>query len=76
MAGSARRAATESLNRNCSAEKIVGCAGSIQGAVSAVGDLVAWATHDVRGLLGAVECQCWSFAEDDFWVPSRWSRNR
>ena len=38
--------------------------------VSAVGDLVAWATHDVRGLLGAVECPMLVVCgEDDFWVP-------
>jgi len=38
--------------------------------VSAVGDLEAWATHDVRALLGAVECPMLVVrGEDDFWVP-------
>ncbi len=38
--------------------------------VSAVGDLEAWATHDVRRLLGAVGCPMLVVCgEDDFWVP-------
>ena len=65
------RAATESLNRNCSAEKIMELRWQHRGPqVSAVGDLEAWATHDVRALLGAVECPMLVVCgEDDFWVP-------
>ena len=56
------RAATESLNRNCSAEKITELRWQHRGPqVSAVGDLVAWATHDVRG---AARCRRVSDAGD------------
>lgn len=66
-----KRAATEALNRNCSAEKIVELRWQHRGAqASAVGDLEAWATHDVRHLLGAVECPMLVVrGEEDFWVP-------
>ena len=38
--------------------------------VSAVGDLVAWASHDVLAQLAEVQCPMLVVrGEDDFWVP-------
>jgi pimeloyl-ACP methyl ester carboxylesterase len=65
------RAAIESLNRKCSAEKIQELRWQHRGSqVAAVGDLEAWATHDVRALMPKVECPMLVVrGEDDFWVP-------
>lgn len=65
------RAAIESLNRNCSQEKIEELRWQHRNAqVSAVGDLEAWATHDVRDKLKAVACPMLVVrGEDDFWLP-------
>lgn len=65
------RGATESLNRNCPAEKITELRWMHRYAqVSAVGDLEAWVAHDVRERLRAVECPLLVIrGEDDFWVP-------
>ena len=65
------RAAIESLNRKCSATKIEELRWQHRNAqVSAVGDLEAWATHDVRARLKSVACPMLVIrGEDDFWVP-------
>ena len=65
------RAAVESLNRKCSAEKIQELRWQHRNAqVSAVGDLEGWATHDVRAKLKGVACPMLVVrGEDDFWVP-------
>lgn len=65
------RAAIESLNWNCPAEKIEELRWQHRNAqVSAVGDLEAWAQHDVLDRLGEVECPMLVIrGDDDFWVP-------
>ncbi|MGH8012246.1 MAG: alpha/beta fold hydrolase [Candidatus Binataceae bacterium] len=65
------RAAIESLNRHCPAEKIAELRWMHRYAqMSAVGDLEGWASHDVRHLLGVVACPMLVIrGEDDFWVP-------
>jgi len=65
------RAAIESLNWNCPAEKIEELRWQHRNAqVSAVGDLEGWAGHDVLERLGDVECPMLVVrGEDDFWVP-------
>ena len=65
------RAAIESLNRNCPADKIEELRWQHRNAqVSAVGDLEAWATHDVRDKLKGVACPMLVVrGEDDFGLP-------
>ncbi len=65
------RAAIESLNRRCSKEKIVELRWQHRNSqLSAVGDLEAWAKHDVRAKLKNVRCPMLLIrGEDDFWVP-------
>lgn len=65
------RAATESLGRGCSAELREELRWQHRNAqVAAVGDLEGWSRHDVRSLLGAVQCPVLVIrGEDDFWVP-------
>ncbi|MBL6750304.1 MAG: alpha/beta hydrolase [Nevskia sp.] len=65
------RAATESLNRKCPADKIAELRWQHRNSqVSAVGDLEGWARHDVRARLKGVTCPILLIrGEDDFWVP-------
>ncbi len=65
------RAAIESLNWGCSAEKIEELRWQHRNAqVSAVGDLEAWSKHDVLDQLKQVECPMLVIrGDDDFWVP-------
>ena len=65
------RAALESLGRGVSAEKREELRWQHRNSqVSAVGDLVAWAGHDVLRMLGAVQCPLLVVrGDDDFWVP-------
>jgi pimeloyl-ACP methyl ester carboxylesterase len=65
------RAAIESLNWNCPAEKIEELRWQHRNAqVSAVGDLEAWSQHDVLDQLKQVECPMLVVrGDDDFWVP-------
>lgn len=65
------RAAIESLNWHCAAEKIEELRWQHRNAqVSAVGDLEAWASHDVLGRLGEIERPMLVIrGDDDFWVP-------
>ena len=65
------RAAVESLNRQCAPEKIEELRWQHRNAqVSAVGDLEAWASHNVLDRLGEVGCPMLVVrGEDDFWVP-------
>ena len=65
------RAALESLGRGVSAEKREELRWQHRNSqVSAVGDLVAWAGHDVLSMLGAVQCPLLVVrGDDDFWVP-------
>jgi pimeloyl-ACP methyl ester carboxylesterase len=65
------RAAIESLNRQCPPDRIEELRWQHRNAqVSAVGDLEAWAQHDVRAKLKQVACPMLVIrGEDDFWVP-------
>ncbi|MGD9603811.1 MAG: alpha/beta fold hydrolase [Gammaproteobacteria bacterium] len=65
------RAAIESMNRRATAEQVQELRWQHRNAqVSAVGDLEAWATHDVTAKLGGVRCPMLIIrGEDDFWLP-------
>jgi pimeloyl-ACP methyl ester carboxylesterase len=65
------RAAIESLGRRVSAAKRDELRWQHRNAqVAAVGDLEAWAGHDVLAQLGAVQCPMLVIrGDDDFWVP-------
>jgi len=65
------RAAIESMNRNATQEQIQELRWQHRNAqVSAVGDLEAWAQHDVLAKLKGVDCPMLVIrGEDDFWVP-------
>jgi len=65
------RAAIESMGREASEEKRQELRWQHRNAqVSAVGDLEAWAAHDVLAQLPGVQCPMLVVrGEDDFWVP-------
>ncbi|HSJ96808.1 MAG TPA: alpha/beta hydrolase [Myxococcota bacterium] len=65
------RAAISSLARKTPPEKVRELRWQHRGSqAAAVGDLVGWSTHDVRGKLGNARCPVLLLVgEEDFWVP-------